>query len=175
MSLIMIKKTLGIMLATIIFAGMPSVVMAGCSADNSSITYSEGNCAGAGGTWTRAPTVNNAAPLGGGGGGAPAGSPSPLGGGGVGAPVTITNPILFGTFSAFVAEVIRVAVEILTPFVVLAFVWSGFMFVRAQGNEKELEEAKSAIKWSVIGAFILMGAWGFAQIIGATIRTITAP
>jgi hypothetical protein len=85
----------------------------------------------------------------------------------------LQNPIITDTFSDFVALVLERAVEILMPFVVLAFIWSGFLFVRAQGNEKELEEAKRAIYWSVIGAFILMGAWGFAQIIGTTVSTLT--
>jgi nucleoside recognition membrane protein YjiH len=85
----------------------------------------------------------------------------------------LQNPIKYDNFSDFVAAVLQTAVEILMPFVVLAFIWSGFLFVRAQGNEKQLEDAKAAIKWSIVGAFILMGAWGFAQIISTTISTLT--
>lgn len=85
----------------------------------------------------------------------------------------LTSPISTPTFSAFVALVLKTAVDILMPFVVLAFIWSGFLFVRAQGNPTELETAKSAIYWSIIGAFILMGAWGFAEIIGTTVSTLT--
>ena len=83
------------------------------------------------------------------------------------------NPILYDDFSAFVAAVIKVAVKILMPFVVLAFIWSGFLFVNAQGKEEKLKTAKSAIWWSVVGAFILLGAAGFAAIIETTIKTIT--
>lgn len=85
----------------------------------------------------------------------------------------IANPIKYDTFSDFVAAVLQVAAEILMPFVVLAFIWSGFLFVKAQGKPEELETAKKAIYWSIIGAFILMGAWGFAQIIGTTVSTLT--
>ena len=95
------------------------------------------------------------------------------GGTGLSASGQIVNPIKYNDFSSFVAAVLKTAVDILMPFVVLAFIWSGFLFVRAQGNEKELEEAKSAIKWSIVGAFILMGAWGFAQIISTTVSTLT--
>lgn len=97
-------------------------------------------------------------------------------GGATGTLVPLTqleNPITTNTFSDFVALVLEKAVEILMPFVVLAFIWSGFLFVRAQGAPAELEKAKSAIYWSIIGAFILMGAWGFAQIISTTISTLT--
>ena len=85
----------------------------------------------------------------------------------------LTNPIKYDTFSDFVSAVIKAAVDILMPFVVLAFIWSGFLFVKAQGKEKDLEDAKKAITYSVIGAFILFGAWGFAQIIGTTVSTLT--
>lgn len=85
----------------------------------------------------------------------------------------LQNPIKYSTFSEFAAAVTKTAVRILLPFIVLAFIYSGFLFVKAQGNEKELEEAKKAIWYSLIGAFILLGAWGFAQIIGTTISTIT--
>lgn len=75
--------------------------------------------------------------------------------------------------SDFVAAVLKAAVEVLMPFVVLAFIWSGFLFVRAQGNEEMLGEAKTAIYYSVLGAFILLGAWGFAEIIASTVGSIT--
>lgn len=85
----------------------------------------------------------------------------------------LQNPIKYNNFSDFVAAVTQTAVKVLLPFVVLAFIYSGFLFVKAQGNEKELEAAKKAIIWSVVGAFILFGAWGFAQIIKTTISTVT--
>ncbi len=107
---------------------------------------------------------------GGGGGGS-------LSGGGGGNTLTVNekikNPIKVNTFSAFVELVISSAVTILMPFVVLAFVYSGFLFVLAQGNQEKLKEAKEAIKWSIVGAFILLGAHGFAKIIGSTVSTIT--
>ncbi len=85
----------------------------------------------------------------------------------------LINPIKYKDFSEFVKAVIKVAVQVLTPFVVLAFVYSGFLFVKAQGKPEDIEKAKSAIYWSVIGALILFGAWGFAQIIELTVKTIT--
>ena len=96
--------------------------------------------------------------------------------GGVSAPGASTqlqNPIKYNTFSDFIAAVTKAAVVILLPFIVLAFIYSGFLFVKAQGNEAGLTEAKTAITYSMIGAFILLGAWGFAQIISQTVSTIT--
>ncbi len=95
------------------------------------------------------------------------------GGAGLSVHEELQNPIKYDTFSEFVEAVIEAAVLILMPFVVLAFVWSGFLFVKAQGKPEDIKKAKDAILWSVVGAFILLGAWGFAQIIGQTVATIT--
>ncbi len=104
----------------------------------------------------------------------PAGCVSVVTGGGTPlASTPLQNPINVATFDILVEKVIEAAVIVLSPFVVLAFIYAGFLFVKAQGKAEELETAKQAIYWSVIGAFILMGAWGFAQIIGTTVRTIT--
>jgi hypothetical protein len=86
---------------------------------------------------------------------------------------TLKNPIKYDTFSSFIAAVTKTAVQILFPFIILAFIYSGFLFVKAQGNETELAHAKTAITYSMIGAFILLGAWGFAQIISQTVSTLT--
>lgn len=87
----------------------------------------------------------------------------------------LQNPLKdeLNTFPKFVAVITKTAVQILFPFIVLGFIYSGFLFVKAQGNPAGLEEAKTAITYSMLGAFILMGAFAFAQIIGKTISTIT--
>lgn len=85
----------------------------------------------------------------------------------------LVNPIKANTFGELVEKVISTAVQVLMPIVVLMFIYSGFLFVTAQGNEKKLEEAKKAITWSVVGAFILLGAQGFAQMIGTTVTNVT--
>ena len=89
------------------------------------------------------------------------------------ASVQLKNPIKVDTFSELAALVTETAVRVLLPFVVLAFIYSGFLFVKAQGNEAGITEAKAVLWYSMIGAFVLFGAWGFAQIIGRTITTIT--
>lgn len=92
---------------------------------------------------------------------------------GLSANAQLQNPFKYNTFSEFAAGVTKTAVKVLLPFVVLAFIYSGFLFVKAQGNEAELENAKKAIWYSIIGAFILLGSWGFANIIGATVGALT--
>ncbi len=127
----------------------------------SGVWSTDGRCITSGGGVGGTPST------GGGVGGTPTQAPTQVS-------VKLTNPITVDTFDALVAKVIDAAVTILMPFVVLAFIYSGFLFVKAQGKAEEITEAKTAIWWSIIGAFILLGAWGFAQIIGRTVSTITS-
>lgn len=93
---------------------------------------------------------------------------------GLSAKTKLQNPIKFNTFSEFAAAVVKTAVQVLMPFIILGFIYSGFLFVSAQGNDTKLTNAKNVLWYSMIGAFVLFGAWGFAQIISKTISTITS-
>ena len=85
----------------------------------------------------------------------------------------LQNPIKYNNFTDFVAGVTKAAVEVLLPFVVLSFIYTGFLFVKAQGKPGELDKAKSTLMYSAIGAFILFGAWALASIISKTVTSIT--
>ena len=56
----------------------------------------------------------------------------------------------------------------------LAIVYSGFLFVTAQGNQEQLTRARSAFFWSVVGAVVLLGSWAIAAGIEATLDQILA-
>lgn len=85
----------------------------------------------------------------------------------------ICNPIKYDDFSEFVLAVTEAAVDVIMPFVFIAFIYTGFLFVRAQGKPDEIKKAQQSLMWSVIGAAILLGAYGFSEIIRSTISTIT--
>lgn len=56
--------------------------------------------------------------------------------------------------------------------VVVWIVWAGFTFVTAQGKPAEIEKAKSRLLWSLIGAGILLGAAGIAEVVKTTIEAL---
>ena len=87
--------------------------------------------------------------------------------------VKLDNPIKVNNFSELVSKVISTAVLVIMPFVVVYFIYAGFLFVKAQGKPEDIAEAKTAMTYSIIGAFILLGAQAFAQIIGSTVTNIT--
>lgn len=86
---------------------------------------------------------------------------------------TFCNPLgSISSFSDFVSAILKIVVSIGVPIAVLAIIFSGFLFVTAQGNEEKLKTAKSAFLWSVIGTAILLGAWAISQAIDTTIQAI---
>jgi hypothetical protein len=114
-----------------------------------------------------------AQPVTGGSGGNPV-----TGTGGTGAanckPGQLCNPLKWETLIEFWREILKIAAQIGSIFVVIGFVYTGFLFVRAQGNAEELQVAKRSFTYTVIGAALVLGAWAFAMAIAETVASITA-
>jgi len=63
----------------------------------------------------------------------------------------------------------NVLIEIGIPIAGLALVYSGFLFVSAMGDEKQLTSAKETLKWTVIGLGVLLGAEAIILVVQETI------
>jgi hypothetical protein len=74
----------------------------------------------------------------------------------------------------FIMTVLKIVVQIGIPVAAFFIIWSGFLFVTAQGNESQLTKAKSAFVWAVVGTGVLLGAWLLATAIQGTIAQIGA-
>ncbi len=85
--------------------------------------------------------------------------------------VIISNPLKdeIDTVPELVAIIISAVVQVGVPVVALGIIYSGFLFVKAQGKPKEIQDAKEAFKWTVVGAAIVLGAFVVVQIIQGTI------
>lgn len=55
---------------------------------------------------------------------------------------------------------------------IFAFMYTGYLFVKARGNESELGKAKTAFYNTCIGVAILLGAQLIASIIVGTIKNL---
>lgn len=92
-------------------------------------------------------------------------------------PINIKNPLKNGTNSlyGFINLVIN---DVILPvggvIAVIFIIYSGFLFVTAQGNETKLATAKKAFLYAAIGTAILLGAWAISLAIESTINQITA-
>ncbi len=79
-----------------------------------------------------------------------------------------------GTIPQFISNTLKVMVMVALPIITLFMVYSGFLFVLAQGNQEQLAKAKTNFVYVVIGAILILGAWVFASLLGGTISELTS-
>ncbi|HEY4524404.1 MAG TPA: hypothetical protein VJL36_01435 [Candidatus Paceibacterota bacterium] len=85
----------------------------------------------------------------------------------------ITNPLGSITdISALITKILEIVVQIGLPVIALAIVYTGFLFVKARGNESELTQAKTTLFWTVIGAAVILGAFVIQVTIQGTITEL---
>lgn len=86
----------------------------------------------------------------------------------------IDNPLGSGIDSIpkLIEAIINIVLMIGIPIVVLAIIYTGFLFVKAQGNPEQITKAKSALLYTLIGAALLLGAFVIANAIGKTVEEI---
>ncbi len=87
---------------------------------------------------------------------------------------TLTNPFKVGDtlFELLETIVNRIILPIGGVLAVLAFIYSGFLYVTAQGKETQLAKAHKALLYTAIGTAVLLGSWVIANVIRATINQI---
>lgn len=85
--------------------------------------------------------------------------------------VTLQNPLRddINSIPLFIKALLDIAVEIGTWIAVLFIIYSGFLFIKARGNENELRDAKKTFLGTMIGTAILLGAYVIAAAIQGTI------
>ena len=88
--------------------------------------------------------------------------------------IKIKNPLSssIDTIPKFIETILNMVLVVGVPIVALAIIYSGFLFVSAQGNSKKISEAKTTLKYTLIGAALLLGSWVIAQAIQGTITEI---
>lgn len=84
----------------------------------------------------------------------------------------LQNPTQFKGVADFIAGALRAMVIVALPIISLAIVYSGFLFLKAQGNSEDLATAKRNLLYVVIGAILILGAWVIATLIGGTVAQL---
>ena len=84
----------------------------------------------------------------------------------------LNSPTLDATFQGFISTAMKALVKISLPIITIFIVYSGFLFVTAQGNQGKLETAKRNFFFSVLGALLILAAWILATIIAGTVTQI---
>ncbi len=85
----------------------------------------------------------------------------------------IKNPLgNISTIPQLMEELLNIVITVGVPIVAIAIIYTGFLFVKAQGNAEQLKTAKQALMYTLIGAGLLLGAWVLANAIVGTVEQI---
>ncbi len=85
----------------------------------------------------------------------------------------LDNPLKAKTFGELINSILDLILSLGTPIIIFFFIYAGFEFVTSRGDPKKLDTAKSMFWWTVIGAFIIVGARVILSILSNTIGGIT--
>ena len=94
--------------------------------------------------------------------------------GGVAGATGLRNPVNANSLPQLLDLALKAVVDIGAVIGVLAIVYCGFLFLKAQGNSEELETAKRAFYWTLIGLAILLAASVLETILKNTISSLGA-
>lgn len=89
--------------------------------------------------------------------------------------IKLKNPLGGGEVDSIpllVEKLLEIVLQIGVPLVAIMIIYSGYLFVAARGNPGELTKAKETLKYTFIGAAILLGAYVIAEALVGTICAI---
>jgi len=94
--------------------------------------------------------------------------------GGTNITTTIQNPLgdKISDIPSFIKAIIKIVLYVGIPIIALAIIYTGFLFVKAQGNSEELTIAKRNLLYTLIGAALLLGAFVIGEAIVKTVEDI---
>ncbi len=94
---------------------------------------------------------------------------------GVSLSATIDNPLGVKTIPELITVLLQLVARIGAIVCVFFIIYSGFLFIKAQGQPAELTKAKNIFLWSVIGTAVLLGASVIAGLIQGTVESVVGP
>lgn len=89
--------------------------------------------------------------------------------------IQLTNPLAKGGVTdipTLVKKLLEIVLKVGAPLIAVALIYSGYLFIAAQGNPEALKKAKQTFVWVVVGAGILLGAYVIAESIVGTVNAI---
>ena len=87
----------------------------------------------------------------------------------------LVNPLAKGEVEdipTLVEKLLEIVLKIGAPLIAIAIIYSGYLFIAAQGDPTKLATAKQTLVYVVVGAAILLGAYVIAESIVGTVNAI---
>lgn len=84
----------------------------------------------------------------------------------------LENPLKVGSIEAFLLAIIDVILVFALPIIIFFIMYAGFLFTTARGDMSQIEKAKGALLWSVVGGVIVLGAKLIVTVIQGTVSPL---
>ena len=85
---------------------------------------------------------------------------------------TLCNPIAVNSIEEFIIKILKIFMTIGIPVITLFIIYTGYLFVTAEGDPGKLKIARSSLLWTVVGALVILGSYVLAQAIAGTVKEI---
>ncbi|ETB63835.1 TPA: hypothetical protein DIC38_02145 [Candidatus Nomurabacteria bacterium] len=101
-----------------------------------------------------------------------------VGASGIGSGVSIStgieNPLgdKINDIPSLIEQIVEIVLVVGIPIIALAIIYTGFLFIKAQGAPEEINKAKQALLYTLIGAILLLGAFVISKAIVKTVDEI---
>ena len=84
------------------------------------------------------------------------------------------NPLAVQYIQKILKSFILGVIYVGTPALAVFIVWTGFLFVAAQGNPEGLEKAKKVALYVGVGGVLLLGLWALVRLVGNTLAGLSS-
>lgn len=87
----------------------------------------------------------------------------------------LTNPLEasgVNNFSQLLRIVLSAVIAITFPIIVLFLVYTGFLFLTAQGDVKKISDARTYLLYTIIGGLIVLGSYALSLAIQSTVCSV---
>lgn len=103
----------------------------------------------------------------------PGSSSDQSGGGTILSSDKLQNPLGgVNTIPELIAKILDIILKVAVPAIVLFIIYAGFLYVTARGDSKKIEAAHETLKYTILGAAIILAAWTIAQALVGTINKL---
>lgn len=86
----------------------------------------------------------------------------------------LSNPLKADDIGELITLIVSAIARLMTIFLVLGLVYTGFLFVFAQGNEEKLKTARQALFWTVVGGILVLGISAISEVLKRTVESVVS-
>lgn len=78
------------------------------------------------------------------------------------------NEQTFACLAKDIFDVVASGIPVLIACAVMLFFWGLVQFLSAGGSEENLKKGKNLMLWGIVGLFVMVSVWAFAELLTST-------